>query len=390
MIILKAIQKILLPQCQEIFFRYSLIRQFCSRKSLYGINNKVLDYVEKSFNRSRSALLSSDFDLELLFSFIEAQINDAKSKSDEIQLNYLEEVRLNLIIAIGDTFFDLEWRMPVEGRDLLEKFGEIIYQTKSDVITFNYDCLVEWAIEQASGESGLRNEGAPFFNWDRYSAYGIKFTKIRSRRGYSYYDSAHGRNIAKKFYEKYYNNSPDARFIKLHGSYNWYKYSNFKYNKEQEYDNLRKITSLEKIYVKGRKIPLSLEKELLSFNGDWQFGILPVWGYSRYPNVLEPLIIPPILIKEQELRKNIFQQLWSMAKESLLKCEEVIFIGYSFPDTDFYSKKLFIEVFSQNKDIKVAIVNPDSLVENKFRELVNFGGMIKRYASSGEFINKFT
>lgn len=274
----------------------------------------------------------NDFDLELLFSFVEAQINDAKNNGDEIGLNYLEEVRLNLIVAIGETFFHLEWKMPDQGRELLMKFGKMIYQTKSDVITFNYDCLPEWAIERNSDRSMINKQGAPFFNWDRYSAYGIRFTKIRDGGWLSYYDAQSGPNIATKFYEKYYNSSPEIKFIKLHGSYNWFKYSNFVIDKD--YKKFEELARSGKLYIKAKKIPRSLEKEIMCFNGDWQFCFLPKWSRNinrtGYPNVLEPIIIPPMLFKDHELKKDIFQQLWRQAKDSLLKCDEIFLLAIRF------------------------------------------------------------
>lgn len=388
--------KFVSPPVSKNFFKYCLERE--NQYTVNGIIEKVLHYIEKNFNRSKNDLLNSDFDLELFLTFIEAQLSDAKSKKDKDEINYLEEIRLNVMVAIGEVFFDLEWKPP-QGYELLEKFGKMIYETKSDVITFNYDCLVEWGIEHSSkGRSGNyvknRRDGAPYFNWDRYSAYGIRFTKIRRTGRMSYYDANHGENIAKKFYENHYNPSPDFRFIKLHGSNNWFRYSKLSRNKkeidklpfEKGFDHLAREG---KLYIKSDKLPDSLKNELLCFNGDWQFGVMPTWKKLRYRNVLEPIIIPPILEKDKEIKNKIFQQLWSDAKEILLKTNEIVFIGYSFPDTDFYSKKLFIEVFSKNKNIDVTFVNPDSRVVNKFREMVNFKKEIKLYNDSGSYIKIF-
>lgn len=70
----------------------------------------------------------------------------------------------------------------------------------------------------------------------------------------------------------------------------------------------------------------------------------------------------------------------------LLQCDEIVFIGYSFPDTDFCSKELFIETFSKNKDIEVTFVNPDSNIVDQFRELVNFKKEVKLYNDSESYI----
>lgn len=366
------------PPMAKDFFRYALISQFSHGKSWQGITEKVLDYIEKSFNRPRIQLLSENgFDLELFFTFLESKINDAKNINDKGQLLYLEEVRRNLISAIGEIFFNLEWHTPYEGRDLLVKFGQIINYTNSDVITFNYDCLAETGIERASEKSYRKHLEEPPFNWSRYSAYGIKFTKMRMNCSMGYYGGTRGRNASKKFYANYHNEKT-SKFIKLHGSYNWYRYSNLQYNQDSEINNL---------YV-YKKVPEKFKNDIICFNGDWQFGMFPDWS-SADKNVLEPIIIPPILFKEQEIRKSIFQELWNLAKKSLLECEQVIFIGYSFPETDFYTKKLFLEVFSENKNIEVTIVNPDQAIGKKFQELVNFEKSIKTYTNSEEFIKNY-
>ncbi len=386
--------KLVSPPVSKNFFRYCLERE--NSYTIHGIIEKVLHYIEENFNRSKNDLLSSDFDLELFLTFIEAQLNEAKSKKSLDKIGYLEEIRLNVMIAISEVFFDLEWKPP-QGYELLEKFGKMIYETKSNIITFNYDCLVEWGIERASETrvGDHRRNGAPYFNWDRYSSYGIKFTKIRTGGWMSYYDANDGINIAKKFYENYYNPSPDFRFIKLHGSNNWFKYSTLLRNKEvfgkfSLEPSLEQLGREGKLYIKSDKIPEALKNEVMCFNGDWQFGAIPTWDKNdinpHYRNVLEPIIIPPILGKDKDLKTKIFRQLWGDAKEILLKSDEIVFIGYSFPETDFYSKKLFIDVFSKNKNIDVTFVNPDSSVVDKFRELVNFKKGIKIYNDSASYI----
>ena len=57
---------------------------------------------------------------------------------------------------------------------------------------------------------------------------------------------------------------------------------------------------------------------------------------------VEPLIIPPFLhknIKMTEGAERVFPILWKKAKEELLRCKRIIIIGYSFPISDFWTKK---------------------------------------------------
>lgn len=201
--------------------------------------------------------------------------------------------------------------------------------------------MAEIGIERASGKSDRKHLEEPPFNWSRYSAYGIKFTKMRMNCSMGYYGGTRGRNASKKFYANYHNQKT-SKFIKLHGSYNWYRYSNLQYNEDPEIKKLpaEEWAKINNLYV-YKKVSEKLKNDVICFNGDWQFGMFPNWS-SADKNVLEPIIIPPILFKEQEIRKSIFQELWNLAKKSLLECEQVIYIGYSFPETDFYTKKLLI------------------------------------------------
>lgn len=55
-----------------------------------------------------------------------------------------------------------------------------------------------------------------------------------------------------------------------------------------------------------------------------------------------------------------FIKLWKKAKYSLSKCRTLLVIGYSFPATDFHTRKLFLEAFTNNIVSELIIVNHDS------------------------------
>lgn len=50
--------------------------------------------------------------------------------------------------------------------------------------------------------------------------------------------------------------------------------------------------------------------------------------------------------------------IWDKAKEALRRCHRLIVVGYSFPPTDFLTKKMFLEAFSLNSLKELTIVNP--------------------------------
>jgi len=72
-----------------------------------------------------------------------------------------------------------------------------------------------------------------------------------------------------------------------------------------------------------------------------------------------PLIVPPVRDKQYLRYGKIFSDLWGKASHSLLECEELFIIGYSFPQTDYVAKDLFQESLKKNRNLeKVTIWNP--------------------------------
>jgi thiamine pyrophosphate-dependent acetolactate synthase large subunit-like protein len=68
-----------------------------------------------------------------------------------------------------------------------------------------------------------------------------------------------------------------------------------------------------------------------------------------------------------------FDELWKKAKESIAKADEIVIIGYSFPETDYKSDLLFRQAFSERSDMpKITILDPfpENIVD-RFR--FNFG-----------------
>lgn len=73
-----------------------------------------------------------------------------------------------------------------------------------------------------------------------------------------------------------------------------------------------------------------------------------------------PLIIPPVEDKKYSLFGNLFNELWEIAKQEIIKANEIIIIGYSFPITDIRTIKLFKEAFCMKQELpKIVIVNPE-------------------------------
>jgi hypothetical protein len=91
---------------------------------------------------------------------------------------------------------------------------------------------------------------------------------------------------------------------------------------------------------------------------------------------VEPIIITPVLHKEfydeKFIYKKVFDPLWRKAKSSLSKCKSLIIIGYSFPATDFHTRKLFQEGLVDNIVHELIIVNPDQNAIEETKRLTRF------------------
>ena len=101
-----------------------------------------------------------------------------------------------------------------------------------------------------------------------------------------------------------------------------------------------------------------------------------------------PLIIPPVKDKKYSLFGNLFNELWEIAKQEIVKSNEIIIIGYSFPITDVRTIKLFKEAFCKKQVLpRIIIVNPEP---NDIVELfqMTFGVPIENITIYKEYFDK--
>ncbi len=141
--------------------------------------------------------------------------------------------------------------------------------------------------------------------------------------------------------------------LKLHGSLNW-----FRYLSTRRFAYVNPVAPVEE-----PPDELMLKKGLywpqadLPYHGDWY---------------IDPLIITPVLYKDQYFDREPFISLWSRTRAELASCERLVVIGYSFPPTDFATRELFLEAFSQRRLNELIVVNPNGEVVRRVRELCRF------------------
>jgi hypothetical protein len=269
--------------------------------------------------------------------------------------------------------------------EIMEAFGNTLHYEKPIIITFNYDDFIEQILEHSSGmnltrppleainsrhqkffagldghQSDTRPEelsdeerGYHRFNWMRSLGYNLKFDLVSwDFAGPEEFDEG------KKVYSHPSNKLYNWYLLKLHGSLNWFRYLPIR-----AFPNLP--DEAEPIFddEKARQI-------ILSRQGFW---------FNRPPQLdgwfIDPIIITPTLYKEKQLTESVFDRislLWSMEKDALSKCKRLVVIGYSFPSTDFLTKKLFLESFSSNRLEELVVVNPDTSIVQKIKDLCHY------------------
>ena len=202
-----------------------------------------------------------------------------------------------------------------------QQLPEWLEKTKTSVITFNYDTVLERIYFLYLRKRGVGEPHAIIFN-----SYRMPLAPIQSRMA--------GVLSGGKEYM--------FHLIKLHGSTNWFYSGVGQFPGEQIYCRL--VDS---------EFPY---KDDISENSDF-------WGIS--PDELEillsdkvPFIIPPVAEKSRFYANQTIRSLWGKAREYLAQAEEIYCVGYSLPDTDL-TVKLLLQTACAGRAKTVYIVNND-------------------------------
>ncbi|KKN05371.1 hypothetical protein LCGC14_1088020 [marine sediment metagenome] len=364
------------PPMARNFFQ--LIRQSSHYENIYHEQlRKVYGFIQEYWKLEEEEISRKEFDLEKLFTFLQLTIDDIykKERYDElIELHSIQDSLVTVFINFLQRFDLHHIRF-----ELYQRFGKKLMEFKPDIITFNYDLYLENILESASGlnvsipESFSNVHNLDDFNLPddiiRYShykyniplAYGFKFDIVRifmaGNRKYEFGERFYD------FHELYTN-----PIIKLHGSLNWSKI------RQIPTDRIT-LQALNKEFI-GNLI-ISNEYWDPNFNNDFK-------GW-----IVTPHIITPTLYKRGFFDQFPFKDLWSMAKKKLSHCNKLIIIGYSFSPTDFHTEKLFLDSFKENELQDLIIVNPDTSIIRKIKELTHFNHPVTMCSNLFEFMDIF-
>ena len=208
------------------------------------------------------------------------------------------------------------------------------------------------------------------FNWDTLAEATLE-----------HLDKVHFENY-KKLFQTPINSIEDFTtsggvLLKLHGSINWSVCKN---------ENCEKFDEIQ-------FLPLEKDKKITNTS----FEVIEQCKYCG--KRLNPYIIPPTSNKINIHKETFINKIWLIARDILRYVEEIIFIGYSFPPTDYYSQWLFRQInYLYNEEdesfptTKITIVNPEmadksSDTYKRYKRLFN-GHEIKTFKTLETYVNR--
>lgn len=336
----------------------------------------LFEYIQRFWKLSAEKLENTPFDLEACYTLIQLQASEANLQEDMDKVRSLWEIEYRLTALLAE--YLTEFEAQILRSEVFRTFGQIIFKDSPAVLTFNYDTLLEYAIETASGmnpdlpvsmsrmdtweTSDVPDEELPISRnkWNRQLAYGVEFDEvILDRPGIPLHISG------ERFYSHLDNTLYNPPLLKLHGSLNWFVYTGHRWSEsfeDEERENKAGKTALLKGYIWHNN-------QILENSGE----------------IILPIIITPVLNKD--FNQPIFRKIWKRAYEELSTSKRLIVGGYSFPPTDFSARRLFLEAFSDHSLEEIVVINPDTRVVQLVKDMCHFKKPVLTCRDLDEFIS---
>lgn len=265
--------------------------------------------------------------MEAVFTTLEhtARMIDTTGENRDFKRSMLEEKKERLKQAIAAA---LEESLCAGGQHVgtecahHRKLVEAM-QPKDDIISFNYDCLIDETLRE----------------------YGDR--KWNARYGHGFNLGKGGSNLSGE--ENWQPDNPAVKdesihLYKLHGSLHYLVTEMRKADKERALKD--GSASVQKVKLKKR--PYTKQ------NANLRFTIIPPESNKRYD-------------------QGVFKRIWKQAGQALHRAETVVVIGYSFPLTDSHANALF-RISTKREALKsLVIVNPDREARRRTREVLKRG-----------------
>lgn len=334
---------------------------------------ELFAYIERYWKLTADDLREDPFDLEACFTLMQQQRLEASADEDTPREKAVARVEDQLAALFTRFLGHLE---PYSAMDLtLQEIGRRVLAEQAAVLTFNYDTIIEDAIEMFAGLTGETSPKAGWVpdeylsysdsKWNRALSYGVRFDEVELQQTGVMLDPVPG----ERFYSHPDNELYEAPILKLHGSLNWFRYT----------------SRLTRPHPRGlRQNPREGQIRLASGYPHLRRGFGPAEDSEGW--VLEPVIVTPVLYKDLG-GTGLVGQSWRRARKELSDCRRLVVAGYSFPPTDFAMRRLFIEAFADRQPEEVVSVNPNRSVAGTIASLCHFSGRTVIRENLEEFVH---
>ncbi len=313
----------------------------------YFKKNKVPVTMSKIIENKK---ISEKINIEELYMEIEKKLAKLELKSkqmDKFNTEYLEAFfgEGDLLQYIHEVFSTISYYCYSIYHRV---FAHYLIQTGGDVISFNWDILLEEEMFESN-------------QWNYCDGYGfssagvVDKNKLMRLKGYDYQKRCESsRNI----------------ILKPHGSINWYK---LRKNGESDF-----VDNPNAVFI---GIPMTRSRAL---RGGTQ-GRLKFCEIDRRSNSIqyESLIVPP------GRKRKRFSFIWDKIIRKIEEADYIRAIGFSFNDFD----KHIVEEISRAKvkeGVKIDVINPDDNVVQKYKETFKTNYVHKTFNRFSEYCKWIT
>lgn len=341
------------------FFQKAIEREVIKESYFKG---DLLKFIKEEFNISFSELKNGrKLSIEEVYIKLDKSINESKSIKDgrdhsDVYLLYtakkhlLEDIIVELLTQL------CRYYEPCLYHAFLAKH---VVETKSTIISFNWDILIDQALYYTS-------------KWFYCTGYGFEFKKMyRDKNEFT-------SNKAKS----------EGRLLKPHGSINWFSYMDIYSNSKNGFtgemlsdEDKKDIFLFE--FSPLRKCNFQPAQKRLDIGMNYN---PPLKSYSQVD------IVPPGTRYNDMPNYN---KIWKQVEKSIEEADEIIVIGFALKDNSQEDKEE-IEKFKSareksSKDVKIKIVNPNADNEEliqTYKEVFKTPNVYKEASSLKEFCYK--
>lgn len=367
------------PLMKDFFIVVSRLNKF-NNHNYRKYFRPVYDFIQEHWALTICELSYTHLNIEDCFSLLELKFAQAKRDGDHWRASELFSIQFKLkrLLTLVLAEFD-----GVESTGVMRAFGQLLFQLKPVIITFNYDCFIESVIRTASGQSehqparttSKTEISDSYWNWNMPRGYGIEFDYVLIHDRFTHHPLRRRYVDGKTFYLDPKNRLYPWHILKLHGSLNW-----FRYVPAELFSSLVTVDSMNTTVGPSHRSDIILG----------HLGLLKNESPKINDMFVDPVIVTPGFSKEDQYASlpdpSKIMQLWSQAEDALAHCKYLVVIGYSFPPTDHDIRSLFKRALSRNLLEKLIVVNPDDIHANMAFQVCKFESSV-RYMGLKEFLN---